>query len=162
MAKRQAPCYNARMPSLLDNRKALFSYEPLETLEAGLELLGYEVKALRAGKGSLAGSYVTIRGGEAFLVGATISPYQAGNVPKEYEPTRNRRLLLAKKELSRLAGATERDGLTIVPISVYNKGSLIKIELALAKGKKKHDKRQSIKKRETDREIDRTLKNYRD
>ena len=144
--------------SLLDNRKAFFSYELVEKLEAGIELFGFEVKALRKGMGSLAGSYVIIRGGEAFLVGATISPYQVGNTPKEYESKRSRKLLLAKAEIARLEGATARSGLTVVPIAVYNKGRYIKVELALARGKKKADKRQTIKKRETDREMRRTLK----
>lgn len=145
--------------SLLDNRKALFNYEVLETLEAGIELFGYEVKAVRKGMGSLAGSYVTIRGGEAFLVGALVSPYQQGNTPKEYDSKRQRKLLLAKEEISRLENQTEKNALTLVPISMYNKGRYIKVELALARGKKKHDKRQSIKKRETNIEIQRTLKN---
>ena len=145
--------------SLIDNRKALFSYEVLETVEAGIELLGYETKAVRKGMGSLAGAYIIIRGGEAFLVNTTISPYQPGNTPKEYDSMRPRKLLLAKKEIARLDTATAKSGLTLVPISMYNKGRYIKVEVALARGKKKADKRQTIKKRETDREIRRTLKN---
>lgn len=144
--------------ALVENRKALFSYEVLEKLEAGIELFGHEVKAVRGGMASLAGSYVIVRGGEAFLVGATISPYQAGNVPKDYDPGRNRKLLLNKDEIDKLAGSATREGLTTVPISMYNKGSRIKVEIALARGKKKHDKRATIKQRESDREIERTLK----
>lgn len=144
--------------ALIDNRKALFSYEVMEKLEAGIELFGHEVKAVRKGMGSLAGSYIIVRGGEVFLTGATISPFQPGNVEKSYEPGRARKLLLSKEEIGRLAGATTREGLTIVPISMYNKGSRIKVEVALAKGKKKHDKRATLKKRESDREIERTLK----
>ena len=147
--------------ALLDNRKALFSYEVQESLEAGIELLGHEVKALRKGMGSLSGAYVTIRGGEAFLVGSTISPYQQGNVPKEYDQKRQRRLLLSKKELERLVMATDKNGLTLVPISMYNKGRVIKVELAVAKGKKKADKRQTIKSRDANREIHRVLKGER-
>lgn len=147
--------------ALLDNRKALFSYEVQESLEAGIELLGHEVKALRKGMGSLSGAYVTIRGGEAFLVGSTISPYQQGNVPKDYDQKRQRRLLLSKKELERLVMATDKNGLTLVPISMYNKGRVIKVELAVAKGKKKADKRQTIKSRDANREIHRVLKGER-
>ena len=147
--------------ALLDNRKALFSYEVLETLEAGIELFGHEVKAVRKGMGSLAGSYITITNGEAFLVGATISPYQQGNVPKDYIQSRSRKLILGKHEIERLLGAISKTGLTLVPISVYNRGRYIKVEVALARGKKKADKRQTIKKREGKREIERTLKNSR-
>jgi len=146
------------MPSLVQNRKAGFNYEILERYEVGIELLGMEVKSLRAGQGSLEGAYVTIRGGEAYLMGVTIPPFQPNNTSKEYEPTRNRRLLLTKKEIAELSGIESKKGLTIVPISVYNKGSKIKVEIASVRGKKQFDKRESIKKRETDREIRRTLK----
>ena len=146
--------------AILDNKKALFSYEPIEKYEAGIELLGFEVKSLRAGKGSLAGCYVSIKGGEAWLLGATISPYQMGNTPADYVPTRPRRLLLSKKELEQLTRGSERDGLTIVPLSMYNKGRKIKVELALSRGKKKHDKRETLKRRDSNREIERTLKTY--
>ena len=143
----------------LENRKALFNYETLDTIEAGIELLGFEVKAVRAGMGSLAGSYVVIDHGEAFLVGSNITPYQVGNTPKEYVPTRRRRLLLSREEIIRLTNQTERDGLTIVPLAMYNKDARIKVELAVARGKKKHDKRMAIQTREVNREIARTLKN---
>lgn len=144
--------------ALIDNKKALFSYEVSEKFEAGIELFGHEVKAVRNGMGSLAGSYVLIRGGEAFLTGATISPYQQGNVEKNYDPGRVRRLLLSKGELGRLSGATTKEGLTLIPISMYNKGSRIKLEIALARGKKLRDKRATIQKRETDRDIERLMK----
>lgn len=160
MAKSQHTWYHEPM-SLLDNRKALFSYEVQETLEAGIELFGYEVKAVRKGMGSLAGSYVALRGGEAYLVGSLISPYQPGNTPKEYDPKRLRKLLFSREELEQLENKVEKGGLTLVPISMYNKGRYIKVEVALARGKKKHDKRQSIKKRETNIEIERTLKSGR-
>lgn len=140
------------------NKKASFNYEFLEELEAGIELLGNEVRAVRTGHASLEGSHGTIRGGEAFLVGATIPPYQPNNTPKGYEPMRNRRLLLTKKELSRLAGLEKQKGLTIVPISLYNKGRKIKVRLAVARGKKKFDKRESIKRRESERDVQRTLR----
>ena len=107
---------------------------------------------------SLEGAFVIVRGGEAFLINANIPPYQPKNTPKDYDPLRNRKLLLTKKEIDELVGSEKNKSLTIVPISVYTKGRKIKIEIALVKGKKKHDKRESIKKRETEREIRRTLK----
>ncbi len=143
---------------LIQNKKAHFDYEILEKFTAGIELLGFEVKALRGKMGSLEGSYVTIRGGEAYLIGSSIPPFQPNNTPKDYDPRRNRRLLLTKKEIASLAGTENKKGLTIVPISVYNAGRKIKVEIGVARGKKKFDKRETIKKRETDREIRRTLK----
>lgn len=142
-----------------ENRKAYFNYEILEKLTAGIQLLGYEVKAVRAGKMTLDGAYAVIRGGEAFLINSAVTLLQPKNAPKDYDERRNRKLLLTKKEISYLAGKEKQNGLTIVALSVYNMGHKIKIELGLAKGKKKSDKRESIKKRESDREIDRTLKN---
>ena len=146
------------MASYAENRKAKFDYEILEKYEAGIELLGTEVKSIRSGKMSLEGAFVIVRGGEAFLINANIPPYQPKNTPKDYDPLRNRKLLLTKKEIDELVGSEKNKSLTIVPISVYTKGRKIKIEIALVKGKKKHDKRESIKKRETEREIRRTLK----
>lgn len=139
------------MPHLVDNRKAHFDYEILETYEAGIELLGFEVKSLRKGQGSLEGAYVLVRGGEAYVTNMFIPPYQEKNTPAEYEPRRNRRLILGKKEIRELAEADK--GLTIVPISVYNKGSLLKVSIGVVRGKKQFDKRASIKKRETEREV---------
>ncbi len=144
--------------SLVENRKARFNYEILEKMEAGVELLGFEVKSVKQGQISLESSHVTIRGNEAFLIGATIPPYQEANTPKEYDPRRNRKLLLTKKELQKLEKLEATKGLTIIPISMYNKGRKIKIEVAVARGKKKFDKRDALKKRESDREIRRTLK----
>lgn len=143
---------------LADNRKAFFDYEILETLSAGIELLGYEVKSVKHKKATLDGSYVTIRGSEAFLMQASIPPYQAANTPEDYDPLRMRRLLLTKEELRKLADTDATKGLTIVPIRVYTKDRKIKVEIAVVRGKKKFDKRESIKKRETDIEIRRTLK----
>lgn len=143
---------------LAENTKARFNYELLETYEAGLELLGFEVKSLKAGRGELAGARVLIRGGEAFLVGATIPPYQVANTPESYDPARTRRLLLTKSQMAELAKAEETKGLTIVPIKVYNKGTKLKLSLAIARGKKKYDKRETIKKRDVERELGRTLK----
>jgi len=144
--------------ALIQNKKVRLNYEITETFEAGMELFGLEVKSLRGKLGSLNGSHIIIRGNEAFLVGATIPPYQPANTPETYDPTRNRRLLLTKKELYRLSSFEKQKGLTIVPISVYNKGSKIKIEIGIGKGKKKYDKRESIKKKDTERDLKRTLK----
>jgi SsrA-binding protein len=140
------------------NRKARFNYELLEEFEAGLVLRGFEVKAIREGKVSLEGAYVVIRGGEAFLLGASISPYQPANQPKKYEPEATRKLLLNKKELQELERASENQGLTIVPLKWYNKGRKVKLAIALARGKKKVDKRESIKERDSNRDIARILK----
>lgn len=144
--------------ALVQNKKALRDYTVLEKFEAGVVLSGQEVKSLRGGRGELSGAYVIIRGGEAFLVGASIPPYQPNNTPKTYEPDRTRKLLLSKKEILRLLNDGEKNGLTIVPISVYNKKHRIKIEIALVRGKKKHDKRETLKKREAQKDIRRTLK----
>jgi SsrA-binding protein len=145
--------------SLIDNSRARFDYEILEELEAGVELFGYEVRSLRAQQGSLRGARVVARGGEAYLVGATIPPWQQANTPKSYDPERPRRLLLTKKEIARIAAAEDQDGLTVVPLSVYNKNRYLKLGIAIARGKKKADKRATIAKRETERSIRRTLKN---
>lgn len=150
-------CYTTLM-NLAENRKAYFNYDIQEKFEAGIELFGYEVKSVRAGKVSLDGSHVIVRGGEAYIVGTTIQPYQSGNTPKEYEQDRTRKLLLTKKEIEELSKAGETKGLTLVPLSLYNKNRRIKLSLGIGKGKKLHDKRESIKKRDTDREMRRTLK----
>ncbi len=146
------------MPTLVDYRKAHFNYEILEKFEAGIELSGFEVKSLKKGQGSLDGAYVIVRGGEAYVMNMFVPPYQENNTPKDYEARRNRRLLLNRKEIAHLASVEEGKGLTIVPISVYNKGPLVKISVAVVRGKKKFDKRESIKKRESNREISRALK----
>jgi len=147
------------MANYAENRKAKFDYEILEKYEAGIELLGSEVKSVRGGQMSLDGAFVIIRGGEAFLINANIPPYQVKNTSADYDPLRNRKLLLTKKEIGELADSGKNKSLTIVPISVYNKNRKIKVNIALAKGKKKFDKRESIKKRDTEREVRRTLKN---
>jgi SsrA-binding protein len=145
--------------SLLEHKKARLNYEILEEVEAGLELLGLEVKALRGKLGKLEGSHAVVRGGEAYVVGMSIPPYQPGNTPPEYEPERTRRLLLTKQEIAKLAATEQQKGLTIVPLKVYNKGKKLKLLLGIARGRKAHDKRAVIKKRDTKREIERTLKN---
>lgn len=145
--------------NLIEHKKARFDYDILEEYEAGLELFGHEVKSLRNHQGKLEGSHIIVRGGEAYVVGMVISPYQPANTPKEYDPGRSRKLLLTKKEIGLLSGAEGQKGLTIVPISVYNKGKVLKLRIAIARGRKKYDKRAVLKKRDTEREMRRTLKN---
>ncbi len=144
--------------ALISHKRARFDFEILETFEAGVSLLGTEVKSLRNGQGKLDGAYVIIRGKEAFLVGASIPAFQAKNVSAEYEPERPRKLLLTQKELAELELKSEKQGLTIVPLKWYSKGSKLKLEIAIARGKKKADKREQIKKRDVGRDIERTLK----
>ncbi len=145
--------------SLLEHKKARLNYEILEEFEAGLELLGPEVKSLRKGDGKLEGAHVIVRGGEAYLVGAHIPPYQPKNAGEAYDPDRSRKLLFTKKELTVLEGYEGQKGLTIVPLKVYNKGKVLKLLVGAARGRKAFDKRAVLKKRDTDREIRRTLKN---
>ena len=144
--------------ALVQNKKAYFDYEILEEIEAGIKLLGFEVKSLKKGQGSLAGAYVIIRGDEAFLVGAHVPPYQPGNTPKDYDPLRPRKLLLNKKEIVTLAEFEKQRGLTMMPLSMYNKNGKIKVSVGIGRGKKKYDKRETIRRRDIEREIGRTLK----
>ncbi len=134
----------------------------MDTFIAGIELFGFEVKALRAHLGKLDGAHITVRGGEAYLIGASIPAFQPKNAPAGYEPTRNRRLLLNKKEIGELADVESRGGkggnLTIIPISIYNVGRFIKIKIASARGRKKHDKREVIKRRDSARDVERELR----
>lgn len=139
--------------SLIYNKKIKLDYEILESFEAGIELLGIEVKSLRKNQGSLLGAHITVRGGEAFIIAMDIPPYQIKNTSESYESKRNRRILLTKSEIQKLAALETKKGLTIVPISVYSKGKKIKVEIAIVKGKKKYDKREDIKKREVNRDI---------
>ena len=142
---------------LVQNKKIRLNYEILKDYSAGMELFGFEVKSLRGKHGSLEGARVSVRGGEAYLLGANIPPYQSGNTPKGYEPERTRRLLLQKSEIAELAEEESRKGLTIVPISVYNNRKL-KLRLAVVRGKKKYDRREDIKKRDTRRDMERGLR----
>ncbi len=144
--------------NLLEHKKARLNYEFLEEYEAGIELYGYEVKSVRSKLGKLEGSHVGVRGGEAYLIGASIPAYQAANAPKEYDPERSRRLLLTRQQILVLAGFEGQKGLTIVPISVYNKGRKLKVRIAVARGRKKYDKRAVLKERDTKREIEATVK----
>lgn len=144
--------------ALSENRKAYFHYEIVEAFEAGIELKGYEVKAVKAGRANIAGSFATVKDNQIWLTGANIPPYQSKNTPADYDPTRSRRLLLNRKEIVYLIGKMTSDRLTLVPLKLYTKTNLIKVELGLARGKKQFEKREAIKNRETQREISRTLK----
>ena len=145
---------------LASNRRARHDYEILETIEAGIQLSGTEVKAARTGKVQLKDSFVEIRDGQAWLVNAHISPYSHGN--RENHPAeRDRRLLLKKRQIDRLFGRTLLKGFTVVPLSVYLKGNWIKLEIALVQGKKLYDKRQAEKARELDREAQDAVKSGR-
>ncbi len=146
------------MKTLVSHKRAGFDFELLETFEAGISLLGTEVKSLRKGQGKLEGAHVVIRGGEAFLVGASIPAFQPANTAKDYEAERTRKLLLTQKEIAELEVKSERQGLTIVPIKLYSSGPKLKLEIAIARGKKKQDKRQSIKERDTKRDLAREFK----
>ena len=138
---------------LAENRRARFDYDIQESLEAGIELLGHEVKSVKAGRMQIAGSYVIIRGGEAWLVNCTIPPYQAGNTPVDYEPSRTRRVLLRKEEIRHLEGALEQKSFSLLPLKAYTKKGLVKLELGLGRARKKGDKREVIKKRDVARDI---------
>ncbi len=144
---------------LVKNKKVGRDYELLEKIEAGISLLGHEVKSLKGGLGSISDSYVSVKGGKALLLNAFIPPYQPKNTPTSYDPHRPRELLLNKKEIRELESETKQKALTLVPFSVYNKGHKIKVTLVLVKGKKKIDKRLSIKKRDIEKDLGRKLKN---
>lgn len=146
------------MPTLAENRRARFDYDILEDYEAGIALSGREVKAVRNGQISLKGSHIVFAGGNPTLLNAHISPYAFSGGQSAYDPTRSRRLLLKKREIGYLRGKLEEKGLTIVPLSVYTSGHLIKVKIGLAKGKRLRDKRETIKKRDLDREIKREIK----
>lgn len=146
------------MADLLQNKKAFFNYEIMDKFDCGIELFGFEVKTLRKNQGSIEGSHIIVRGGEAYLIGSSIPAIQPKNAPADFDPLRNRRLLLNKKEISELAGIESKGNLTIVPISVYNSGRYIKVKIAIGRGKKKFDKRETIKKRDSDRDVRRELK----
>ncbi len=140
-----------------ENKKAYFNYEIIEKYEAGLVLQGQEVKSIKTGHINLTGSYVVIRNQEPYLIGAKIPAYQPKNTPADYNPEQPRKLLLNKKEIDYLAGKVNERGFSLIPLKIYEQNGRIKLEFALAKGKKKFDKKEKIKKRDADREINRTL-----
>ncbi|HNR95895.1 MAG TPA: SsrA-binding protein SmpB [Anaerolineae bacterium] len=145
---------------LASNRKAYHDYFLDDAQEAGIVLTGTEIKSIREGKMNLRDSYVQIRGGQAFLVNAHISPYSQGNRANP-DPRRDRKLLLHKREIRRLQAAVQEKGLTIVPLKVYLKNNRAKVEIALARGKKLYDKREAIAKRDSDRQLKAEIKNRR-
>ncbi len=143
-----------------DNRQARYLYEILDTYEAGIQLVGTEAKSLREGKVNLRDGYALIRNGEAWLINVHISPYQASGAYFNHEPRRNRKLLLHRREISKLIGLIEQKGLTLVPLKMYFKGNWVKVSIGVGKGKKLHDKRESLKRRQDQRDIARAMKQY--
>ena len=146
------------MAVLAENKKAYFNYEILEKFEAGIVLIGQEVKSIKSGRINLAGSYVVLKDEEVYLINASVPPYQPKNVLGEYNPLRARKLLLKKTEIKYLIGKAEQKGLTLVPLRAYTKKRKIKLEFAIGKGRKKVDKKELIKKREVEKAIKRELK----
>jgi len=142
------------------NRKARHEYQILETLEAGIALRGAEVKSLRSGRANISDSYAVVEGGEAFLCNAHVSPYEFGS-RENPDPLRTRKLLLHKREIAYLEGQLSRRGLTCVPLRLYFKRGRAKVELALAKGKKAHDRRETLRRRAAEREIARAMRGRR-
>jgi SsrA-binding protein len=145
------------MPDIAFNKRANFDYEISQKFEAGIELLGFEVKAAKSGRMNIAGSYAVIRDGQAWLLNADIPPYQPGNTPADYDPKRSRRLLLKNAEIKYLTGKSQEKGLTILPLRVYLRKGLVKLELGIGRSRKKQDKREVIRSREIQREISRHL-----
>lgn len=143
--------------TIAENRRARFDYEALEKFEAGIKLEGFEVKSAKLGLLNLSGSYALIRGGEAYLFNSSIQPFPGANVPPGYDPNRNRILLLTKAQIRTLQGRLEEKRLSLIPFRAFVTRNLIKVELALARSKKAVDKRETIKKRDVDREARRDL-----
>jgi SsrA-binding protein len=147
--------------SIVTNKKATLNYEILDEYEGGLELLGHEVKSIRAGKIKLEGSYLINHGDELFLKNAEVSPFQANNIPKGFDGQRVIKILVHKSEIRKLKQKVDKEGLTLIPLSIFAKGTKLKLDFALARGKKKSDKRQDIKRREDNIEILRAIKGER-
>ncbi|NUQ80608.1 MAG: SsrA-binding protein SmpB [Bacteroidetes bacterium] len=147
-----------KAPPIVDNRRARHEYSIIETFEAGIVLQGTEVKSLRAGRANLSDAYARILSGEVFILGMHISPYEQGSY-NNHDPLRNRKLLLNSREIMKLRSRIEREGYTLVPLKVYfNERGRVKVDLAVCKGKQLHDKRESIRERESKRELDRMKK----
>jgi len=142
-----------------DNRKARYLYDILENYEAGIQLTGTEVKSIREGKVNMQDGYALIRNGEAWLINVHISPYTGSGQYFNHEPRRTRKLLLHRQEIRKLIGKVEQQGLTLVPLKMYLKRGLVKVSIGLAKGKKLHDKREDLKRRQDQRDIQRAMKN---
>jgi SsrA-binding protein len=143
-----------------DNRQARFEYEILETFEAGIELVGTEIKSIRDGKVNLRDGFALIRGGEVWLMNVHISPHNTASNFFNHEPRRNRKLLLNRKEIRKLIGQVEQQGLTLVPLKMILKRGWVKVDLALGKGKKLHDKRDTVRRRDDQRDIQRAMKQF--
>ncbi|MDI6820855.1 MAG: SsrA-binding protein SmpB [Patescibacteria group bacterium] len=141
------------MPILSVNKRAIFDYEIFEKFEAGIELKGFEAKAITTGRANISGAYAVIRDNEVWLLNLDIPPYQPKNTPESYDSKRTRRLLLKRNEIKNLIGNTKEKGLTLVVTKLYTKNNKAKVELGLARSRKKHDKRELIRKREVEREI---------
>ena len=148
---------NNSVKIVANNKKAYHEYFILDKLEAGIELVGTEVKSIRAGRVNLKESWCMIKNGEIFVNGLHISPYEQGNIFNK-DPFRVRKLLMHRKEIDRLFGKTKQDGLTLIPLSVYFKNSRVKVEIGLCKGKNLHDKRETLAKKQAQRDIDRAMK----
>lgn len=146
------------MKIFVENRKAKFDYEILETYEAGLVLFGHEVKAIKTGHISLNNSFVVVKNNELYLINSFVPPYQPKNTPSDYDPERSRKLLLQKQEIRSLIGKSKAKGLTLLPLRVYTKKNKLKLEFAIGRGKRKIDKREQIKKRDIQREMERNLR----
>ena len=149
----------ANIKIISQNKKARHDYFIIETIEAGIELFGTEVKSVRQGKVNLTDAYASVSNGEVYIKHMNISPYEQGNIFNR-DPLRDRRLLLHKKQILKLIGETKQTGFSLIPLSVYLKCSLVKVSLALCKGKKLYDKRESDAKRQAARDMDRSMKNY--
>lgn len=145
------------MKAIAENRRVRFDYEILEKFDAGIELTGHEVKSIKSGYANLTGSYVAMRNGEARILGMKVSSFQPQNAPADYDPERTKKLLLTKKEINYLTGKLQ-ENLTFVPLRLYTKRGLVKIEMGLGRGRKKKDKREYLKKREAKREMRKFIK----
>lgn len=150
---------NEKNNELVSNRRATFDYEILETFEAGIALLGTEIKSLRDNGGSLQEAYVKVLENELWLIGSTIAPYRYGNI-HNHEEKRDRKLLMHKREILKLRVATQEKGLTIIPLALYLKSGRVKLRIAIAKGKKSHDKRAAVKERDDKRQMQKAMKQH--
>ena len=149
---------NVKIVDIVKNKKARFEYDIIDTIEAGVVLAGTEVKSIRLRRVSIQEAYARIKEGEVYIIGMSISPYEMGN-RYNHEPLRDRKLLLHKQEIKRLTGKLKERGFTLIPLKLYFKNGKVKILLGLGRGKTKYDKRKSIQKRESEREIQRAIKN---
>lgn len=145
------------MTTIAEHRRARFDYEILDTLEAGISLTGQETKSAKAGRLNLTGSYVLIRGSEAWLTNASLPPYQPGNTPDDYDPARTRRLLLHKEEIKKLTSVLKDKSISLIPLNAHVSKNLVKLTLGIARNRKKSDKRELIKRRDVDREAQRSI-----